>query len=269
MNARLKIENLAGAEEYKEFTSNLIRVNRMASQHKISLDLPVLITVTGPGQGNTTYMRLLADLLIEEKILSFSGEEEVFEWRFLFSDKEAVQRLIYRMEKAAGFYPYFSGVIGLELQDLDRFDYLDKRLFELIHENQHRVLFCLQISEKQEKSCLQELQEALSVYSHVKTLHLVSKDKDLCQYVRDEFRKRGFFLGNGLNDSIPGFVEAARKNGYRSLNLAIDEVIWEKMSENSGNIIRPYDLHLYRDHQKARNAGKWTQKTIGFGAHEI
>jgi len=268
MSARAEIEKLAGAEEYKSFVTDLIRVNRIARQHKIHLDLPVLITVTGKGQGNTTCLRLLANLLKEEKILQFSGEEEVFEWRFLQADKDAVMRLICRMEQAAGFYPYYSGVIGLELQDLNRFDQLDKRLFDLIHENRFRVLFCLQISEKQEKTFLEDLQETLNEFAHVKTLHLIPKEKDLYQFVRDEFRRKGFYLGNGLSESIPGFVETAGTNGYRSLGHAVNEVIWEKLRKNTGDIIRPIDLQAYRETVRSRSSGKKAQKMIGFGMHE-
>lgn len=268
MNARMKVAALAGAEEYKNFVENFIRVNRAAGKYHLNLDMPVLIAVTGNGQGNTTYLRLLADVMKEEKILSFSGEEEVFEWRMLFSDREAVQRLVSRMKQAAGFYPYFSGVIGLDLQDLNRFEQLDKGLFELIHQNQNRVLFCLQISEKQGKSFVEDLKEAMSSYAHVETLCLIAKEKDFCQFVRDEFRERGFYLGSGTGEFIPEFVEAAGKSGYRSLSSAINEVIWEKLSANSENIIRPGDLLSYRQKRKTRPAGGRTQKTIGFGAHE-
>ena len=268
MTARGEIEALTGAEEYKHFAEELIRVSRTARQRHLTLELPTLVMVTGSGQGNTTYLHLLAGLMREEHILPFSGEEEVFEWRMLMKDGEAVHRLMLRMEQAAGFYPYFSGVIGLELADLEDPEQPDDQLFELIRDNQRRTLFCLRITGKQEKTCLPGLVERLRPYTQVRTLRLMSGREDLCLFVRNEFRQKGFILADGTEEPIRKLVEAAGKEGYRSLRLAVNGIVWKKLNDSNSIQIRPEEILAYHDSLRKTDPENRPRKTIGFGAHD-
>ena len=268
MDAKGKIEVLNGAQEFKQFASELVRVYRAARHRRLELELPTLVMVTESGRGNTTYLRLLTELLREERLLPFSGEEEVFEWRMLAEDEDAVARLMTRMEKASGFYPYFSGVIGLDLSDYKTMEDLPDSLFELIRESRQTNLFCLMIPEEQAADFLDKLEDKLRTSTRVKTIRLTATNQELCGYVRNELRRRGFLLTKDLDDPIRSFVAAEGGNGYRGLRLAIDEMIWRKMDRNDGLLIDAKDLT-----DRPGSPGKTAQqkprkKVIGFGACE-
>ena len=267
MQARKEIEALTGAEEYKRFADELVRVSRTARQRHLEMELPTLVTVTGSGQGNTTCLRLLAALMKEERILPFSGEEEAFEWRMLVNDGDAVARLLVRMEQAAGFYPYFSGVIGLDLDGLEKPEQLDGQLFELIRDNQRRALFCLRISEAQEK-CLPGLLERLRPYTQAIPLRLAAGKEEMCQFVRGEFRRKGFILADGTDEPILKLVEAAGKEAFRSLRTAVSGILWRKLNGSGGILIRPEDILVYHDSLKSAAPESRKQRSIGFGAHD-
>lgn len=265
-----RIEMLNGAQEYKKFTEELVRVSEAAKRRHLNLDMPTLILVTKSGLGNTTYLRLLTELIKEERLLPFSGEEDVFEWRLLETDEDPISRLVSRMNEAAGFYPYFSGVIGLELSDYHDFQDLPENLFDLIRENRKKTLFCLMITEKQALSFMGRLERSMRNYTQVRIIRLTATQNELCSYVREEFRRRGFIIRQELDDEISSFVETMGKGGYRSLNLAIDEVIWSKLNHNESSIIEAADLKLFliSTEDKIRTASV-KQRLIGFGAHEI
>ncbi len=270
MNARMKIEELKGAREYKQLVEELIRVFRVARTQHLEMDMPALVMVTASGMGNTTYLQLLAEMLKDEHLLPFSGEEEVFEWRMLADDENALARLIQRMETAAGFYPYFSGVAGIDLSDYHRAENIDSGLFELIRENRRKVLFCLMITDKQAKSFLPELEEKMRNCAQYKTVHLEAEMEDLCQYIREEFRENGYLLADNLDEPIRKLAETVGKGGYRSLRMAVHDIIWKKLNENSGIQIRADDLDLYRESRKARqDSARSRKRTIGFGSPEV
>ena len=268
MDAKTKIAVLNGAKEFKQFTSELVRVSRAAGRRKLELEMPMLIMVTESGRGNTTYLRLLTELIREERLLPLSGEEEVFEWRMLSEDEEAVHRLMIRMEKAAGFYPWFSGVIGLDLSDYAEPEDLPRSLFELIRENRKRCLFSLMITEKQAARFLEGLEEKMSRCTRVKTIRLTATDRDLCGYVRNEFMRKGFMLAPDLDDAIRSFVAEEGGSGYRGLRLAMDEILWQKMDRNDGMLSDAKDLESGRHRTGKAGAKKEQKRMIGFGAHE-
>ncbi len=268
MDAKGKIELLDGAKEFKQFAEELVRVYRTARSKHLELDLPMMIMVTESGLGNTTYLRLLAELMKEERLLPFSGEEEVFEWRMLAEDDDAVPRLMIRMERAAGFYPYFSGVIGLDLSDYEDLKDLPDSLFELIRESRKKNLFCLMITEKQAGKHLDTLEEKLREYTRVKTIRLTVDQKELCGYVRNEFRRKGFLIAKDMDEAIDGFVQAEGENGYRGLRLAIDEVIWRKMYRSDGILIEAADFDFCLHRTEAQKQQKDRKRMIGFGARE-
>ena len=269
MDIKGKIKVLSGMQEFKQFTEELVRVYHAARQKHMELEMPSLVLVTGSGRGNTTCLRLLTELIREEHLLALSGEEEVFEWQMLAEDKEAVLRLMIRMEQASGFYPYFSGVIGLDLSDYRNFEELPPNLFELIRENRQKCLFCLMITEKQASRFLKDLEEKLRTSTRVKTIRLTATEEEMSDHVRNEFLRRGFLLADGLEEAIQTFVKAEGGSGYRGLHLAIDEVIWQKMNRNDGLLIDAKDLT-----GDPREAGKWAgqkerKRMIGFGACEL
>ncbi len=268
MDAKGKIEALNGAQEFKQYASELVRVCRAARRRHLELELPVLIMVTESGLGNTTYLRLLSELVREEHMLPVSGEEEVFEWRILTDDEDPVARLMTRMEQAAGFYPYFSGVIGLDLSDCKEFEDLPDSLPELIRETGKKILFCLMITEKQASGFLARLEDRLRIHVRVKTIRLAAADGELDCYVRNEFRRRGFLLGRDMDEPIRNFVSAEGENGYRGLRLAIDEVIWKKMDRGDGLLIEAADLAAGRTGTRGQGHPKDRRRTIGFGACE-
>ena len=268
MDAKGKIEVLNGAQEYKQFASELVRVCHTARRRHLEIELPTLVMVTESGRGNTTYLRLLTELIKEENLLSFSGEEEIFEWRMLAEDEDAVARLMIRMEKASGFYPYFSGVVGLDLSDYKTPEEMPESLFELIRESRRTNLFCLMVSEKQASDFPELLEGKLRIYTRVKTIRLTATDQELCSYVRNELRRRGFLLANDLDEPIRSFVTAEGGNGYRGLHLAIDEMIWRKMDRNDGLLIDAKDLAVSPSRPAKASQQKARKKVIGFGACE-
>jgi len=268
LDAEGKIAVLNGAKEFKQFASELVQVSRAAGRRKLELELPMLIMVTESGRGNTTYLRLLTELIREENLLPLSGEEEVFEWRMLAEDEEAVHRLMIRMEKASGFYPWFSGVIGLDLSDYKEPEDLPRSLFELIREHRKKCLFCLMITEKQASRFLETLEERLSCCTRVKTIRLSATDRELCRYVRNEFHRRGFLLASDVDDAIRTFVAEEGSGGYRGLRLAMDEIVWQKMARNDGQLIDAKDLTAGRQRTGKTAGSRERKRVIGFGAYE-
>ena len=269
MSADQEIEGLNGATEYKQFCKEFIRVNRTAKKHRFALNFPALIMVTGSGQGNTTYLNLLAKLMKEEHMLYFSGEEDVFEWRMMDTDEEAISKLLRRMEQAAGFYPYFSGVIGLDLSKLENWNQPDHQLFELIRDHRQKVLFCLQISKNQADSRMAEFEEELRAYVQVKTVNLISSQHEFCQYIREEIKRQGFRLAEGTEEAVRTLAAAVGKGGYRSIQLAVDEIIWKKLSSNNGFVIEAEDLMSYQVVLHRKRENKKAQRLIGFGAQDL
>ena len=126
------------------------------------------------------------------------------------------------------------------------------------------------ITEKQALSFMGRLEKNMKNYTQVRIIRLTATQNELCSYVRDEFHRRGFIIRPELNDEICSFVETMGEGGYRSLNLAIDEVIWNKLNLNESSIIEATDFKpfLISAEDKIRTANV-KQRLIGFGAHEI
>ena len=268
MSVKDEIRAMTGAEEIQAFAEELMRVGQIARERRMDIEMPAVILVTEEGMGNTTALRKLAGLLKEEKLLRFSGEEDLFEWRMLRGDEDGVTRLLSRMEQAAGFYPYFSGVVGLDLSDFSRLEMLDGALLELIRERRKTTLFCLMITPKQaaELDCLRE---RLMNYSRVRVLRINPDREALNRFVKEELQRQGFTLDETGEQMLNQLTGDRYVSGYRGLRLAVNEMIWTRLMENGEPVVTARDIQRYREmRQSQKEAGGSRRRVIGFGAQD-
>jgi len=269
MSAKDEIRAMTGAEEIQIFAEELMRVGKIARERRLEIEMPAVILVTEEGLGNTTALRKLATLLKEEKLLRFSGEEDLFEWRMLRGDEEGVTRLLSRMEQAAGFYPYFSGVVGLDLSDFSRLEMLDDALLELIRERRKTTLFCLMITPKQAAAELDSLRERLMNYSRVRVLRLNPDREALNRFVKEELQRQGFTLDETGEQMLNQLTGDRHAGGYRGLRLAVTEIIWSRLMENGEPVVRARDIQRYMEmRQSKKETGGSRRRVIGFGAQD-
>ena len=265
------IEASSESQEFITFARQLARAGRSARLRHAAPILPTPLLVTGSGMGNTTVLRMLTELLKEEKMLVFSGEEEMFEWRLAPEEDGAVDGLLDRMEEAAGFYPVFSGVIGLDMTAAEKFDATDVRLLSLIRENCGHILFVPMVSRDISPQQVKRLEEQLAEHVQVCTVHL-SLDRDAARsFLREEFHRQGFLLSAEAEELLEQVAAIPEKTDYRGLQLAVTEIIWRKAMEKEQKMITGPEIQAWLE-ERVRDSGKSGSTTgkrmIGFGSQE-
>ena len=138
-----QIDEIPGMDEFKSFCRRLqCAADKARRNFAGSVPLPNLIFAAAPGCGTTLHIKLLAELLKALRLLSFTGEEEFFEWELSDADK-SFDRFLKRVKTAGGFYGQFRGVIGLDIGDLVEMSSspdICERLMEYVNARQGKIL---------------------------------------------------------------------------------------------------------------------------------
>lgn len=112
-----KINELVGAEEYKEFIHEIINI--ASELKKIKLERPFLfqnyLFSINDGCGFSTYLNLMAEVFSEFELFKFSGSNKVMELKFSSEDPEEDNREIAKTIEELQKLRHFKGIISIDI----------------------------------------------------------------------------------------------------------------------------------------------------------
>jgi len=235
-----EIDLLPGMDEFKAFCRRLQLAAENARANSLGrIPLPNLIFAAAPGCGTTLHIRLLAELLKATKLLSFTGEEEYFEWA-LQEHNDELNRLFRRIKAAGGFYGQFRGVVGLDVSELldDRDDAgtMD-RLMEYVEARQGKIVFVFIIPDDTPERILRQLIGRFASISPVEVIHMPFPAEEARQYLAGQLKARGYQITDGatalLENAVQKLSATEEFEGYQTLLNLTDEIIWHKVSQKA------------------------------------
>ena len=239
-----EIMNLRGYEEFKALAERL-RTLGENRRHltDASIRVPNFLFAEAPGAGVTTQIKLLTRLIAEQKLLCFMGERHSFEWALdheAFEEGGSFDRLLMEVDAAAGFYSYFSGVVGIELDGwADRPE--DRRLDRLkafVADTYGQIVFVF-VTEKMDSQSLERLECALNAPAPIDVVRCpLPSPADMAEYLIDFLGRRGFSVNDEARAAIAGFMpelmETVGFDGMQTMNVLADEIIFDACSADSG-----------------------------------
>lgn len=233
-----RINALPGMEEFKAFCGRLVQTaNNMKALNIKSIPLPDLIFAADPGSGVTMHIQLLSELLKEQKLMQFIGEEEYFEWS-LQNEQNSLNQFFIRVRRAAGFYGKFQGVIGLEIKALlsrEKGHALLDKLMEYVTSQQEKILFVFVIPYQTPKKIQSQLIGRFASYSPVELISMPFPVNDALYYITDELSAKGFNVTEEaqqvLKSAIKSMSASHQFEGYQTLQTLTKEILWRRMSQ--------------------------------------
>lgn len=246
-----QIKKLDNANQLNDFAEQLLRLKaKRRSRPEMPLLLPNLVVKTIPGCGTGQHIRLLAQLLEEEGLLLFNGEEKVFEW-IITQEDVSFDPLLGRVQAAGGIYGSFCGVVVVELsaalQNPWPASFL--RLRDYVAAQQGRIMFVFLVPINTASDLIQQLLVDLSCRTPLAVIDIPWLSDDCAvSYITDELKKRGLsvnkdvpqLIGNTLRQitSHPNF------RGYHTLQSLVDEFTWYVASRKRKDLhINPKDAN--------------------------
>lgn len=251
-----EIYALPGMDEFKALCARLrVAADNTSRQSLGRIPLPNLIFAAAPGCGTTLHIRLLTELLKGLKLMSFTGEEECFEW-VLTDEEKAFDRFLRRVKVAGGFYGQFRGVIGLDVSELmdvsDGFNIME-RLMEYMEARQGKILFILITPDDTQEHVLQQLLGRFASISPVELIHMPFPREEAKEYVAQQLMRKGFTLSEAaqaaLRYAVSQLDDSEEFEGYQTLQNIADVIIWHKVSrlEIDSNEIGADDIAFILD----------------------
>ena len=209
----------------------------MTSWRIRSMPLPNLIFAADPGCGITMHIKLLAELLKELQLLHFVGEEMCFEWE-LSDEEQSMERLFLRIQRAAGFYAQFQGIVGLDVSKLltgrKKEDAL-KRLMEFVDSKEGKTLFVFIIPFHDSETTQKQLIGCFASHTPVELIHMQFPRKEAQYYIVDQLFGQGFEVTREAQEILKKAVLTVSRaddfEGYQTLQNLTDEIVWHKLSQ--------------------------------------
>lgn len=277
----VEIDRLPGMDEFKALCRRLQLAADNAHKNSLGrIPLPNLIFAAAPGSGTTLHIRLLTELLKTLKLLSFTGEEEYFEW-VLSEGEKAFDRFLLRVKAAGGFYGQFRGVIGLDVSQLtderDEFNIME-RLMEYMDARQGKILFILIVPDDTQEHVLQQLLGRFASISPVELIRMPFPREEAKEYVAQLLMSKGFTLSEAaqaaLRYAVKQLSDSEEFEGYQTLQNIADVIIWHRVSrqEMDSNEIGADDVAFILDKDGYTGrlnayAHRTHRLRIGFGAN--
>ncbi len=263
-----EIKDFFGAEELKSFADKLVITaeNAKARSSKYPL-LPNLIFSCAPGCGVSSFIRKLASLIRDLKLMRFSGEEECFELiisdtekaakKVLLDEDRNIKNLLNRITTAAGFYSDFRGLIGLDMTSLFKED-MDfskiSQLMDFVDIHQGKILFVFIVPIDPPSDALSDFLHQFSNRTPVEYLRLPFPETvEILEFIRLRLSRSNMSLTDEAALYLTGIVEELRKDnqfkGYQTMKTLIEELVWHKLSSSTGKdgVIDSGDLDFLND----------------------
>ncbi|MBR4082454.1 MAG: hypothetical protein IKK21_11780 [Clostridia bacterium] len=271
----LQIDTLPGMEEFKSLCRRLqLEADNARGRLHGRLPLPNLIFAAAPGCGITLHIRLLTELLKSLRLLSFTGEEECFEWVLGEGDK-SFDLFLRRVKSAGGFYGQFRGVIGLDVSELvneeSDFPALE-RLMEYVDARQGKIVFVFVVPDDTPPRILRRLTARFASISPVEVIHMPFPTEEAKSYLTLQLASRGYKIAPSahalLEDAVRKLSATDRFEGYQTLLNLTEEIVWHKLSRPSANtIITADDLAFIfaADGYYSQFSSSHRRRIVGFG----
>ena len=270
-----QIDALPGMEDFKALCRRL----QTAAGNAVlpsQIPLPNLIFAAAPGCGTSLHIHLLTQLLKALRLMTFTGEEECFEWA-LANKEPNFDRFLQRVKSAGGFYGQFRGVIGLDisvlLEESDDYQTMP-RLMEYVEARQGKILFVFIVPEDTSERTLRQLVGSFASITPVELVRMPFPADTAHRYVTDQLKSRGYRLTRDaaarLKDAISKLSANEEFEGYQTLLNLTDEIIWHKLSRTAaaGDAITVADLAFLagQDGYCSRfSAYAHRKRVVGFG----
>ena len=275
-----RIREQSNVEAFQLFADKLARTaQNMQRLHIQEVPLPNLIFAAAPGSGVTMHIRLLSDLIRQLRLMPFAGEEECFEWAIRNDDKD-VDTFFRRINRAAGFYGQFRGIIGLDIsgliKDKDKIPPMN-RLMEYVDARQGKILFVFIIPIDTPQAVQEQLLGQFASRTPAEIIELPFPRREAIHFLETQLEAQHFSIKSDarakLEEALDALADSKDFEGFQTLQNLADEILWRKISGNSvaNTQIQAKDVAfiLEEDGYLARlllSSELKNKRRIGFGA---
>lgn len=279
VSALEEIEALRGMDEFKALARKLNVIARNARLLPSSgvVKLPAFLFAAAPGVGITTALRLLSRQLSQLDLFRFVGDVKFFEWVLdadAFRQGGSFEKLLRKVDEAAGFYGDFRGVVCVDISAWEKEMASPgfRRLLEFADDMYGKQLFVFLVPMMSDER-LAPVQAALSAQLPLETVRMpYPEPRVFLDHLREALEKRGFSLADGANDILCDTLERAYKadgfDGFQTISNLMDEIILQKCSDEgmNGFGIEPAHLRFItgKNGWLARVASRGKRGRIGF-----
>lgn len=219
--ALAKIEALLGAQPLKVFARELTTVAQRAKRHGLSVQecMPSLLISISPGNGLSTSLELLADLLDETSLFRFSSSRRVREMKVRHDREESssAPNTIADLEKLIDSHD-FRGLIALDISE-----YMGNRLHETFFQNlltkcweyssEGEAIFAFVVPSL-ESQALEHIRNTLNDRLSVRVLAYPPVSQELLlEYAKNYFKEHAIQWPQPCDDLFLKALHAERSDG--------------------------------------------------------
>ena len=202
--------------------------------------LPDYFWIAQAGSGKSMLLNLMANYLEEREIMSFTGNKKVIEFELGYCPKgepfRELSRLIERISYEAGYRQRFRGILAVHISAWaghmhEKYMY---SFLEFLAENTKDWLIVLIADVDEEQARIMKKQ--IAYHLRIKTVEIWLPQADvLYGYLEKKCKAYGIQIdeeaGKILKDTIHALKDSSHFEGYNTLNLMAQEMIYELYSQ--------------------------------------
>lgn len=237
-----QIMELNGMEDMKEEIRHweilAENIGRFPPEQEILL--PDYFWIAQSGSGKSMLLNLMANYLEDREIMTFTGNKKVIEFELGYCPKNEpfreLTRLIERLSYEAGYRQRFRGILAVHISAWvghmhEKYMY---SFLEFLAENTKDWLIVLVADADREQAKI--MKKHISYYLRIKTVEIGLPEVDvLYEYLEKKCGAYGIQIsedaGKILKDTIHTLKDSSHFEGYNTLNLMVQEMIYELYSQ--------------------------------------
>lgn len=244
-----QLMNLRGADELKAIINKWETLSRNIEKYPLDapIVLPDLFLYTRSGNGNTTFLSLLAGYLDSKKnLMSFYGDVKFLEFKLDYCSPDSKFSEIYRfmdaVRVAAGFRNEFKGIVRINVNDWlgHHKEKYFREFLNYLNGNTKSWLVILTVSSVDKLEKAKEMESVVSMYLRIETVTLSSPtDQEFVDYSNDFLAKYGFKLEESAEAVILESISVLRNNvyfnGYHTVADMCNDIVYSLFSKAEAN----------------------------------
>ncbi len=237
-----QIMELNGMEDMKEEVRHWEILAENIGQFPLEQEilLPDYFWIAPSGSGKSMLLNLLANYLEDREIMTFTGNKKVIEFELGYCKKEEsfgeLSRLIEKISYEAGYRQRFRGILAVHISAWaghmhEKYMY---SFLEFLAENTKDWLIVLIADVDKEQA--QIMKKQIAYHLRIKTVEIrLPKVNVLYEYLEKKCGTYGIQIseeaGQILKDTIHTLKDSSHFEGYNTLNLMVQEMIYELYSK--------------------------------------
>ena len=249
MDAYKIINELNEAERFKRLIAKWDRLyhNMQVFPHEKPILLPDIFWIGPSGSGTTKLIRLMAEYLKDKpRLMEFSGQVMFFEFLLNYCPENApmieLARFADEIEWAAGYKSEFKGIINIDVSEwLNHSDEKNFLVFlEFLSVNSRNWLIILSV-EKDDEELILQMESVISMFLRIERIKIeVPKTDSLLKKIMTILSGYALSLDESAQELLKETIDTLKKNryfdGYKTIEMLAQDIIYDNMSERSENI---------------------------------